>query len=218
MKRKLEILCYVMAVVAGFSMYMDISYSIKAEKIYFQRGRIAAKEHFQNADKGMNSFPVYLEVKDASVCNDSIYNNQTGRYEPLFIEEGVIISESLNSSEQKSMWFVSVFAVLFYVSIVCFWIAFISTIKVVEKEKYFDGKLEKRFTLMGWTLIISYVIKFSGELIGAVWSSNHIELENYNVIFKPPVSYLICFGVGMLILAQIFKMARTYKEENDLTI
>lgn len=166
----------------------------------------------------MNSFPVYLEVKDASVCNDSIYNNQTGRYEPLFIEEGVIISESLSSSEQKSMWFVSVFAVLYYVSIVCFWIAFISTIKVVEKEKYFDGKLEKRFTLMGWTLIISYVIKFSGELIGAVWSSNHIELENYNVIFKPPVSYLICFGVGMLILAQIFKMARTYKEENDLTI
>lgn len=218
MKRKLEILCYVMAVVAGFSMYMDISYSVKAEKIYLQRGRIAAKEHFQNADKGMNSFPVYLEVKDASVCNDSIYNNQTGRYEPLFIEEGVIISESLSSSEQKSMWFVSVFAVLFYVSIVCFWIAFISTIKVVEKEKYFDGKLEKRFTLMGWTLIISYVIKFSGELIGAVWSSNHIELENYNVIFKPPVSYLICFGVGMLILAQIFKMARTYKEENDLTI
>ena len=71
---------------------------------------------------------------------------------------------------------------------------------------------------MGWTLIISYVIKFSGELIGAVWSSNHIELENYNVNFKPPVSYLICFGVGMLILAQIFKMARTYKEENDLTI
>ncbi len=218
MKRKLEILCYVMAVVAGFSMYMDISYSVKAGKIYFQRGRIAAKEHFQNADKGMNSFPVYLEVKDASVCNDSIYNNQTGRYEPLFIEEGVIISESLSSSEQKSMWFVSVFAVLFYVSIVCFWIAFISTIKVVEKEKYFDGKLEKRFTLMGWTLIISYVIKFSGELIGAVWSSNHIELENYNVIFKPPVSYLICFGVGMLILAQIFKMARAYKEENDLTI
>ncbi|MDY5824294.1 MAG: DUF2975 domain-containing protein [Candidatus Coprenecus sp.] len=218
MKRKLEILCYVMAVVAGFSMYMDISYSVKAEKIYFLRGRIAAKEHFQNADKGLNSFPVYLEVKDASVCNDSIYNNQTGRYEPLFIEEGVIISESLSSSEQKSMWFVSVFAVLFYVSIVCFWIAFISTIKVVEKEKYFDGKLEKRFTLMGWTLIISYVIKFSGELIGAVWSSNHIELENYNVIFKPPVSYLICFGVGMLILAQIFKMARTYKEENDLTI
>ncbi|MBQ7811991.1 MAG: DUF2975 domain-containing protein [Bacteroidales bacterium] len=218
MKRKLEILCYVLAVVAGFSMYMDISYSGKAEKIYFQRGRIAAGEHLQDADKGMNSFPVYLEVKDASVCADSIYNSQTGRYEQLFIEEGVIISESLHSSEEKTMWFVSAFAVLFYVAIICFWIVFISTIKVVEKEQYFDGKLEKRFTLMGWSLITSYAIKFACELIGAIWSSKHIELENYNVIFKPPVSYLICFGVGLLILAQIFKMARAYKEENDLTI
>ena len=207
-----------MAVVAGFSMYMDISYSGKAEKIYFQRGRIAAREHFQDSDKGMNNFPVYLEVKDASVCTDSIYNIQTGRYEPLFIEEGIIISESLDSSEQKTMWFVSVFAVLFYIAVIFFWYTFITTIKVIEKEQYFDGRLEKKFTLMGWSLIISYTIKFVGELIGAVWSSNHIELENYNVIFKPPVSYLICFGVGLLILAQIFKMARAYKEENDLTI
>ena len=218
MKRKLEILCFILSAVAGFSMYMDISYSGKAEKIYFQRGRIAAREHFEDSGKGMNSFPVYLEVKDASVCTDSIFNSHTGRYEPLFIEEGAIISESLNPSEQKTMWIISGFSVLFYIAIICFWLVFATTIKVIENEQYFDGRLEKKFTIMGWCLIISYAIRFVVEMIGAVWSSNHIELENYNVIFKPPVSYLICFGVGLLILAQIFKMARAYKEENELTI
>ena len=97
-------------------------------------------------------------------------------------------------------------------------IQFIGIFKSLENNNVFDKKNLKR-------LRISYI---SSIIMGLMYLINSIMLffspeeENWVIIYML-LTYIITlvfliFGVGLIVLSEIYKRAIKYKEENDLTI
>ena len=95
---------------------------------------------------------------------------------------------------------------------------FIGIFKSLEKNKIFDVENVQR-------LKISYI---SSIIMGIIYLLNTILLffsqENENwIIVYIILTYIITlvfliFGIGLIVLSEIYKKAIKYKEENDLTI
>ena len=97
-------------------------------------------------------------------------------------------------------------------------VQFIGIFKSLENSKIFDNQNIKR-------LKISYITSI---IMGIMYLVNSIMLflsraeENWEIVYMflmyvVTLVFLI-FGVGLIVLSEIYKRAIKYKEENDLTI
>ena len=95
---------------------------------------------------------------------------------------------------------------------------FIGIFKSLENNEVFDKKNLKRLR----TSYISSIIMGIMYLINSIMLFFSPEDENWIIIYML-LTYIITlvfliFGVGLIVLPEIYKRAIKYKEENDLTI
>ncbi len=95
---------------------------------------------------------------------------------------------------------------------------FIGIFKSLENNEVFDKKNLKRLR----TSYISSIIMGIMYLINSIMLFFSPEDENWIIIYML-LTYIITlvfliFGVGLIVLSEIYKRAIKYKEENDLTI
>lgn len=95
---------------------------------------------------------------------------------------------------------------------------FIGIFKSLENNEVFDKKNLKRLR----TSYISSIIMGIMYLINSIMLFLSQEDENWIIIYML-LTYIITlvfliFGVGLIVLSEIYKRAIKYKEENDLTI
>lgn len=226
MRKKFNILCSILALAMIFGWIVDYVSHREANSISFNQGRESAREYhtdengiMSSSRKGNDWYYVDIVAKDYHNPTDSIYNEATGRYEQMVLEEVIIKSEPMSEKEQKLYDTAAILISLVYLlSIGYFWFMLIFCIINVNKEKMFAESLESRFTRMGICLIIAYISEWTMEILGYFWSMNHISLENYDIVIDGPSCYFLCFGIGMIIVSELFKMARSYREENEMTI
>ena len=95
---------------------------------------------------------------------------------------------------------------------------FIGIFKSLENNNVFDKNNLKRLKIS----YISSIIMWIMYLINSVILFLNNENENWMIIYML-LTYIITlvfliFGVGLIVLSEIYKRAIKYKEENDLTI
>lgn len=226
MKRKFNILCIILAAATIFGWVVDCTTDRKSLSASFNQGFEDARE-FDTDDKGhmtisMNEEDWYytdVVAKDYHIVTDSIYNHKTGKYDQMVIEEANIRTAPKTDSEQMAYDIVgTVVAITYLACMGYFWFMLIFCVISVNKDELFSEGLECRFCRMGICLIIAYASQWILEIFGYFWNRNHISLENYDIVIDGPDCYFLCFGIGMIIVAELFKIARAYKEENEMTI
>jgi hypothetical protein len=82
------------------------------------------------------------------------------------------------------------------------------------RVKIFEETVIKSFQKIGNLLIISGFISLLISILGKIYFEQKITLEfgiNQHLV-------IICLGLFFLILSEIFKIAKSAKQENDLTI
>lgn len=226
MKRKFNILCIILAAATIFGWVVDCATERKSFSVSFNQGREDAREFDTDGNGHMTTSMnkddwYYADVvaKDYHIVTDSIYNHKTGKHDQMILEEVNIRTTPKTAAEQKAYDIVGPLTAIAYLACMgYFWLMLILSIISVNKDELFSKNLESRFTRMGVCLIIAYASQWILEIFGYYWTRNHISLDYYDIVIDGPNCYFLCFGIGMIIVAELFKIARAYREENEMTI
>jgi len=131
---------------------------------------------------------------------------------PIFLKQGSITKEKLGAT-----------IICIYISSIPALVMLYQFIKIfgqLEKENIFSKAIEKRFLISAISSIIIGIIYFINTLL---IPSEIVGLEVTEIIVYVFFSVItavifLMFGIGLMILREIYKAAIENKEENDLTI
>jgi hypothetical protein len=107
-----------------------------------------------------------------------------------------------------------VISILNYVLIIAALYFFRKVLNHFIRVKIFEGTVITSFKKTGNLLIISGLISLIVSIIGTMYFKEKVSISfglDQNVV-------IICLGLFFLILSEIFKIAKSTKQENDFTI
>ena len=210
MKTKFTIYCVLLALVYVCNCCIILDKSDIEHQEQYNDGYKAGYEH--------TGFPIsvpYTMTKtNTSVTNDSVYNKKSGTMLPAKSDsfEVKIQSDyaSLDILHSLLLVFIPIYAIIIFIKF------FIS----VYKDNVFDSKTENRVRILGIIQIVMYVLNYIYEVLIVNKANSTVDIEGFcinNSGYNDDKS-LLYIGFILLILSEVFRMARRLKEEQELTI
>ncbi len=161
-----------------------------------------------------------LPKKGPMKWSHRIVNTKTGKEENVQLIQALVNAPELSRDDHR-MFNIVMPALGFLSLAVCvlFLVFLVDIILSVNRNRIFDKRLEQRLAWCGWLLIIHYAESWAVTILNYMQNTALYEFEEYIVsIIEYPHTSLLLAGIGMLIIGQIFKIARQLKEEQELTI
>lgn len=217
MKKKFNFYCVLMLVVLFLSAVVPVAFS-------FTKGFSAGWESTDNENARIEGIVNTVQILPKGMpmfeYHDSLYNNVTQQMEgvnPLLV---IVNSKTLSRDDYAAYnATMTISGLVKFVAAIVFVVFFIKIILAVRKGRIFDILMEKRLTWCGSILVLYYAIDW---LITCVQYHHNLQLydfEHYLVtINEYPECSVVISGISMLLIGQIFKIARRMKEEQELTI
>lgn len=163
------------------------------------------------------SVPYIMTGNNTSESNDSVYNKKSGTMLPLHSDSFIVKVQS----KTHTLYFLFVFliTIIQLYAIITFIKFFIS----VYKGNVFDSKTENRARILGIAQILISLIDYIYSALIVKEANNTIDIEGYEInsdVFGISVSSnpTLYIGFILLILSEVFRMARKLKEEQEFTI
>ena len=163
------------------------------------------------------SVPYIMTGNNTSESNDSVYNKKSGTMLPLHSDSFIVKVQS--KSHTLYFLFVFLITIIQLYAIITFIKFFIS----VYKGNVFDSKTENRARILGIAQILISLIDYIYSALIVKEANNTIDIEGYEInsdvlgisVSSNPTLYI---GFILLILSEVFRMARKLKEEQEFTI
>ncbi len=163
------------------------------------------------------SVPYIMTGNNTSESNDSVYNKKSGTMLPLHSDSFIVKVQS--KSHTLYFLFVFLITIIQLYAIITFIKFFIS----VYKGNVFDSKTENRARILGIAQILISLIDYIYSALILKEANNTIDIEGYEInsdvlgisVSSNPTLYI---GFILLILSEVFRMARKLKEEQEFTI
>lgn len=153
------------------------------------------------------------------VSRDSIKNKETGEYLPVLYTKACVIVQT-PSKNNTGIQITTITSVLFmFFSAIAIFISAISLFRSINKKDIFSPSFELRITILGFSIIADFIGCTMYDMANLICARKYVDLKgfsfDYDTFDHIEILYL---GIMLLIVAQVFKMARTLKEEQELTI
>jgi predicted MFS family arabinose efflux permease len=126
---------------------------------------------------------------------------------------GIEVKELSKSQMNYAIFYVILMAFVIYLGMYCFYV-FRKTLRYFQQVKPFHKDVISNFHKIGWLLSILGVMGSIGFFLGHIFLKHQIKL---NLGFSPYLT-IICLGLFFMVLSELFKVAKTAKDENELTI
>lgn len=224
MKRRLNILCAIVFLILGYSLFttgyqfgtgvkagLDLGEKIKTEMKMSTNERVKQKLAMVGNYQLVDLVPI-----GAMWEPDSIYNLKTEERVPMMYHRvAVMVDKDLDVSYIVVN---SIASLLGIAALVASVIVFLLLILSINKSQIFEWKNVRRLRWMGGLLISVFVCYAVPELM-SYWNISAVfEPENYMLDpFSLQMSDLL-LGIGCLIVAETFAIGMKMKEEQELTI
>lgn len=218
MKRRLNILCVLVMLVLGYSVFESAYYVSSA----FISGAELGFKHGMNSDRrkmeelsGMR--PVALFPSDFANLKDSVYNEKSGTFVPAIYSQ-LTVSVKVESNVWLKLTtilgtFLDIFASIAAV------VLFAGFIVSINRSRIFEWRNVRRLRWLGASLIFSFLCSAVPVCIAFYELSGVFEIPNYSLTTYSLVSTLtLVLGLMSLIVAEVFAIGLRMKEEQDLTI
>lgn len=216
MKKKFNFYCVLMLVALLFASMVPHIFTFSTG---FLRGW-SSSDAKELQLSGVSRAVQLLPKKNMLIFNDSIMNTKTGEMNGVQILQAFVNSPSANRSDYALQdAAMGVCGVAATVLLVIFLVLFVKIILAVNRKEIFDVRMERRLSWIGCILLTHYALGWILLLANYQITKEVFDFADYNIIISegPHMSYLLA-GIGMLLIAQIFCMARRMKEEQDLTV
>ncbi|MBO4664893.1 MAG: DUF2975 domain-containing protein [Bacteroidaceae bacterium] len=211
MKTKFIIYCIMLATIFACQCFISSNSNDIENQEEYNDGYKAYSEGFQF------SVPYIMTDNNTSESNDSVYNKKSGTMLPLHSDSFIVKVQS----KTHTLYFLFVFliTIIQLYAIITFIKFFIS----VYKGNVFDSKTENRARILGIAQILISLIDYIYSALIVKEANNTIDIEGYEInsdVFGISVSSnpTLYIGFILLILSEVFRMARKLKEEQEFTI
>lgn len=163
------------------------------------------------------SVPYIMTGNNTSESNDSVYNKKSGTMLPLHSDSFIVKVQSKSHTLYFLFGFLITIIQLYAI------ITFIKFFISVYKGNVFDSKTENRARILGIAQILISLIDYIYSALIVKEANNTIDIEGYEInsdvlgisVSSNPTLYI---GFILLILSEVFRMARKLKEEQEFTI
>ena len=213
MKTKFTIYCVLLALVYVCNCCITFDWSDVEHQEQFNEGYKAGREHSGFSD----NVPYTMTEANTSVTNDSVYNKKSGTMFPVKSDSFEVKIQSDYASLDILLSLLLVFIPIYAI------ITFIKFFISVYKGNVFDSKTENRARILGIAQILISLIDYIYSALIVKEANNTIDIEGYEInsdvlgisVSSNPTLYI---GFILLILSEVFRMARKLKEEQEFTI
>ena len=163
------------------------------------------------------SVPYIMTGNNTSEFNDSVYNKKSGTMLPLHSDSFIVKVQSKSHTLYFLFGFLITIIQLYAI------ITFIKFFISVYKGNVFDSKTENRARILGIAQILISLIDYIYSALIVKEANNTIDIEGYEInsdVFGISVSSnpTLYIGFILLILSEVFRMARKLKDEQEFTI
>lgn len=218
MKKRLNILCILVFMVLGLSLYTT--------GYQFGAGMKAGLNLAEQQEKELNIYEDSMFVGNFRIVDvvptialwkpDTVINVRTGDKVPaMYKQMAVRVGKEINYSYLIISSSCSLLDIALTISAL---IIFIQLILSINKSLIFEWKNVRRLRWLGSLLIASFICSLIPKTVNYWGLKDIFELENYIVApFALQMTDLL-LGLGCLIVAETFAIGLKMKEEQELTI
>ncbi len=208
MKNRIYLYCIIFAVVFVATFSFDVFNAASEVKRGYQ-------DEMRNIEEnGHSSEDMTLELKSSNVS--VIHNKKTNKDIKIYRKNLIVETDASCTQTFVALIVSDVIAVVGGILLI---INAILALVSIGKKDIFNNKFEKRLNRIGFVSIITNMCFILYHIIMHIEACKQVDIEGYYHKLLPENSFTgIYIGLILLIGAQVFKMARTLQEEQDLTI
>lgn len=220
MKKRLNILCLLVVLVLGYSVFEQVYYigrtAVATYKMGYQAG-VEGRSVKDDMEKLTNVQPVAVFPDNFPTFSDSILNEKTGEYVPIIYSQMIASVKTQPSIWQlftlKVMAVANIFAIIFAIFI------FIRLIISINKSVIFNWKNVRRLRWLGGSLILSFIFSLIPLIMSSAILSGVFSIKGYSLNLSEFLSITnLVLGLSALIVGEVFAIGLRMKEEQELTI
>lgn len=222
MKKTFNLYC-ILLVVAMFTSWVFNFDVICGDFIRgFNEGYAGANTSWNKQNDGTPYNPDYaysisLYPTDYKQTSDSLFNSLSGQHVPINIyrAEAYAPDFTTTSGARWCHFFELLFAA---VAFLLMFPSFILIIRTINQGNIFSDRISLLLTLLGISLIAFFFCDLFHDYSNYLNCVNNFAAEGYNIRKPSPDEMHLLYGIGLLAIAQVVKMGKRMKEEQDLTI
>ncbi|MBQ0115063.1 MAG: DUF2975 domain-containing protein [Bacteroidales bacterium] len=161
-----------------------------------------------------------MPLKQPLSFTHEIVNEKTGDTEGVQIVQAMVNSKKVDRSNRLAFNIgMPALGLVSSVIAITFIVFFVKIILAVNRNQIFDKLMERRLAWCGWLLIGYYAVNWTVVLANYFHCKAMFSFAGYAIsIVNYPAAAILLAGIGMLLIGQIFGIARHLKEEQELTI
>lgn len=216
MKKKFNLLCVVMLLALVFVAAAPVvGLLASGYTMGFNRDEMK-----QTQVKGSTTSVGVLPKGTPIKFTHEIVNEKNGQVEKMQIVQAIVNSTEEPLAQHAAFNIaLPVLGVLTAGVLIAILVIFVKIILAVNRSLIFDQRMERRLAWCGALMIAEYAIEWLITYSNYLHCKSMFEFADYIItIIKYPDGPVLLAGVGMLLIAQIFKIARQLEEEQELTI
>ncbi|NDV82202.1 DUF2975 domain-containing protein [Bacteroides sp. 51] len=229
MKNRLNILCFLVVLVLGYSIsesiyQFSLGVSMGARTSFeegYEAGRKGEKPDLSKSKTQMMDVMymkhVALTPDVYPIFNDSVLNEKTGEYVPAMYSQ-MLVSVKTKQSIGQTLTII-IFSMINLFAVVVAVVIFILIIVSINKSKIFIWRNVYCLRWLGAMLILSFICTVVPTAVTSYALSDVFSIKGYDLHLSELVSITnLVLGLSSLIVGEIFAIGLRMKEEQELTI
>lgn len=217
MKKRLNILCVLILLILGYSVFESLYMIGVAAKSGIESGKHTKMNAVQKVERIQHMKVIAVMSNDPVAFADSVYNEKTGEYVPAMYNRMIISMKTGTSTWQMMVMmvlaylqlFVTVFAVTLFVRL----------IMSINRSNIFSWKNVRRLRKIGVSMILCFLCSAIPVWIASYQLSGVFAIKGYSSNLSELISTTnLVLGMVALIIGEVFAIGLKMKEEQELTI
>lgn len=219
MKKKLNIITFLIGVSVGVSLWSFLKENFYDEKESFMEGRKMAPNTntYQSDMEHFETLYLTLAPKNFLTMPDSIYNERSGEWIPARTIHTKVYIGGGDGPGMHILWMVP-FAIAAIVGLIMIVFNLSKIIYAVNKSIIFEWINVRRLRRIGIGFSLFFILDVIIRIYERSRALNLIDISNYQIVNSSFDGSLLLFGMIAFLVAEIFAVGLRLKEEQDLTI
>lgn len=216
MKKKFNVYCTLLLLAFAICQFADPTSGFRDFVRGFNEGFESAGSETDSSDS--EEMSIFLEPNHYAIHPDTLINTVCGEKVPASIQAVRIYPSSLKADSVYNITSMVNMFVGFIVALSLVW-TFITLITSVNRGEIFENQITRNLSRLGVFLLVIYLSEIVYELNLYFHLKSQFAVEGYRLIqYAGHNNMYLYTGLALLAVAQVIKMGKEMKDEQELTI
>ncbi|MGN0048092.1 MAG: DUF2975 domain-containing protein [Bacteroides sp.] len=221
MKKRLNVLCVIVMLVLGYSVFETGYYFTIGLRAGFDAARHEQTVSPEQLDRLSNMRYISVMPDDLGgwkgLFADSVYNEKSASHVPVTYSSLLVGVDT--QSDTKLMWARALLSLLVIALYLCALEQFVRLVVAINRGEIFGWRNVRRLRHIGIALILSFLCILAASYIDKWQVEQCLQIRGYHLIVADAVQVTtLIIGLCALVVGEVFAIGLKMKEEQELTI